>query len=176
MTICTKSIIECLRDDRIEPFAEANNQNPNNPAAYGINYENSHFFHTWNGNFQSWWMVDFKKKVTINSYLFQAGSYCAYMKYWEASVSNDNKTWTVVDSPPQQWTENKNFSLKSPTACRYFRITGLNGYCGFQMAFDWIKFYGTPRAIKPIKPDCATNYRRFAIKGYLARMIFLVYS
>ena len=96
MKLCSLSLVECLRFYEIEPLAEANDPHPEYPASYGINYENGKYYHS-AGNFKSWWMIDFKQKVTIHNYSFNSDSDCNYLQYWEAFVSNDNKTWTVVD-------------------------------------------------------------------------------
>ena len=174
MRKCNKSIVECLRDYKIEPYAEANSFIEEYPPSNAINYSNSHNFHTGFPTSQVWWMVDFKTQVSIKSYQFDAGDYCDWIKYWQISVSDDNITWKVADSPSQQFAENKIFELKYPAAGRYFRVTSLNGDCGYTMVFRKIRIYGSYFVFNK-RPKC-TGLKRYRMNHLIIQILSLVYS
>ena len=174
MKKCSKSIVECLRDYKIEPFAEAIFFWGEYPPSNAINYSNSLVFHTGWPTSQVWWMVDFKTQVSIKSYKFDAGNVCDWINYWNISVSDDNITWKVADSPSQQFANNQIFELKYPAAGRYFRVTSLKGSCGYTMVFYNIKIYGSYFVYNK-RPKC-TGLKRYRMNHLIIQILSLVYS
>ena len=172
MKKCSKSIVECLRDYKIEPSTEANSYIARFPPQNAINYSNNENFHADFYSSQRWWMIDFKTQVSIDSYMFGAGSVCDFIKYWQVSVSDDNITWKVADSPPQQFAENKTFELKYPASARYFKVSNIKGDCGYTMVFYYIKFFGSYLILKKTQKCIKTN----RTNSLLYQIILLIYS
>ena len=170
MKKCSKSVVECLRDNKIEPYAEANSFYPNLIPSNAINYSSqSDRFHTSWPSISVWWMVDFKARVSIKSYQFDSGTGCDWIKYWKVSVSDDNITWIVADSPSQQFARNNIFKMKYPTTGRYLRVTSLKGDCGYVMVFNSIKIYGSISS----KTIALKTYRMNQI---IIQIMFLIFS
>ena len=89
------------------------------------------------------WTIDFIQTVTITKYNIKAADGCNAINLWRASVSDDNSTWTIVDSPPQEFPVDTNYTIENPTSGRFFRIEGLNGKCDYHFAFYHVKFFGS---------------------------------
>ena len=172
---CTKSIVECLRDKGLSPTAFASNEYSSSyKANNALNYENSTEFYTCTDSMQHW-TVDFTQTITITKYNIKSyGSECDRIKYWRASVSDNNSTWKIVDSPPQEFVVDKNFTIDNPISGRYFRIEGLNGECSYRFAFIYVKFFGS--LLKLQSKNVCTCKKKRNIDNNVFRIIFILCS
>ena len=142
MKNCSKSIIECLRDNNIYPSATSNGAlNSYYNAQVAIDYKPTNYYYYGSHKGDQWWMVDFKKDVEISVYQITAGAICDWIENWRASVSMNGVNWKVVDTREEGFQNEKIFPVK-PARARYFRIDAKKGTCGYTMAFNSIKFYG----------------------------------
>ena len=91
MIKCSTHIVECLRNNGIEPEATASSWQADRNPEYAINYTIDKYFFSDIRNNQ-WWMVDLKKNVSAHSYYIKIGLYCYWMTKWNISVSYDNNT------------------------------------------------------------------------------------
>lgn len=99
---CIKSIVECLQDKGIFPDAYAKSEYGSSykPSIALIYNENNYYLSKYD-NTDQWYIIDFKQIISITGYQVQTYSYGrGWMTVWNLSVSFDNKTWRIVDSPP----------------------------------------------------------------------------
>jgi hypothetical protein len=132
----------------INPTATATGSINTCGPEYTIIYTNHDNFHSGNSGKQ-WVLIDFKSTVSIHSYQFRSSSNCgsgSWISEWNISVSFDNTSWVIADSPPIQCAGDKIFNLSKTVNARYLRIDGKaplyrSSYIGF--GFYYIKFYGS---------------------------------
>ena len=171
---CTKSIVECLRDKGRNPTAFASNEKSSSlKATYALDYNSNSQFQTETSSQQNW-TVDFTQTITITKYNIKSEKWCNWIKYWRASVSDDNSTWKIVDSPPQEFPGDKNYTIDIPISGRYFRIEGLNGNCGYPFSFYYVKFFGS--LLKLSSQNACTCKKKRTIENNILRIIFLLCS
>ena len=113
-----------------------------------------------------------KKVVSIKSYQIRAGGYTSgWISGWTLSVSLDNTSWTIADSPLNQEPEDKIFNLSKPLNARCIKIDGSAAlYTGSNkalLAFYHIKFFGSLFVINREK----TCFTKRSLNMNLIRMI-----
>lgn len=73
--ICSKSIVECLRDSNVYPTVFAIQQSSSKFAAENVlNYESNNYYDSDNENSDKYLGVDFKQTVSIASYQIKTPS------------------------------------------------------------------------------------------------------
>lgn len=164
MTQDCDNIVDCLRSKGIEPEASASSEYDSNQLAkFALVYNSDKQFHTLFSTTPQWWMVDFKRTVSINRYLIQTQNWCFFMYSWNASVSMNNKTWTKVDSQTG-YPLGKTFPLSKVYNARYFKVEGSTPQCErdrSSFAFTFIKFFVFPVACHPNPHTCASKRSDF---------------
>ena len=140
--------------------------------------DNNKYYCSENQNFAQWWAVDLKKIASINSYQIRSGSYSSqWLSCWTLSVSIDNSSWIIADSPPNQEPGDTIFNLSKPFNARYIKLDGsaalyTNGNKAL-LAFYHIKFFGSLSPLIKHANTCLTNK---GINLNLIRMISLICS
>ena len=145
---CSTHIVECLRNEGIEPFAFASSESGASYASNALDYLTESTFYPKSSYKNQYWAVYFKKTVNLQSYQIKAGtssSSLASIYRWTMSTSMDNLTWTFVSSPAQGNPGDKIFTLDKPINARYVRIEGSSLYSvdTSQFWFYHIKFFGS---------------------------------
>jgi hypothetical protein len=170
------NIIDCLRAIGINPTATATGSVN---TEYTIDYTDHSNFHS--GKSGKWVLIDFKSTVSIHSYQFHSSSNCvsgSWISEWNISVSFDNTSWVIADSPPIQCAGDKIFNLNKTVNARYLKIDGRaplysSSYVGF--GFYYIKFYGS---IIPISNSVCyqmtCKHKDNRINVNLMRIVFLL--
>jgi len=137
----TLDLVECLRSMNNEPiaFASSGTRDPK----MVIDGKTSDFFITGYESKDPYWGIDFKGKVTIQSYQVFTGSWCYYLSKWTFYTSMDNKTWKPVDSQ-EGYPVDKTYQLNSQVSARYAKIEGRANGCSnpTQFAISEVKFFG----------------------------------
>ena len=145
MSSCDTHIVDCLKSKNINAEAFASSYHSNCGPAEAINYNTDNCFHSLHQKKIQWWAVDFKKTVSISSYEINASDAPGWITYWTLSVSYDNESWRVVDSPEEGCPAEKSFPLKEPVNARFARIDG--GSTTFSdptvLIFYYVKFFGS---------------------------------
>ena len=142
-------IVECLRANGTEPTATSKSHFGSHVAAIGLEYSTQRYFCSRSQNTTQWWIVDFKQVVSITSYQIKAGNIGGrWVSGWTFSVSLDNSSWIVADSPPYQEPGDTIFKLSKTNYARYVKIEGSAAlYTGHNdktdLAFYYIKFFGS---------------------------------
>ncbi|RXK62041.1 DUF1735 domain-containing protein [Lacibacter luteus] len=107
-----------------------------------------YLFQTWNTalatNGGAWWKLQFGTPVTVGAYTFTSANDGATRdpKDWKLQGSNDNTTWTDLDTRTgEQFAarfQTKRYEVASPQSFTYYRVfmTANNGSSLFQMA-EW---------------------------------------
>lgn len=159
--ICTKSIVECLRDNAVDPTAFASEAHISGAKPENaLNYESDNIYNANHDANDKYFGVDFKQKVSISSYQIKtASSGCYWLYQWKAYVSNDDVSYEEVDSQTGFPVE-KTFNLSSKKNARYFKIEGnANSACSSKgMAMYYVKFYGS---LKPESKQGNVKSRRY---------------
>ena len=160
MTQACDNIVDCIRNTGVEPEASSSTYDGNNQhPKYALIYNGNNQFHTSYSTTPQWWMVDFKRTVSIYSYLIQTGDWCWFIYSWNASVSMNNKTWTKVDTKTGYPLGNT-FTLSKAYNARYFKIEGSTQQCASDhstFAFTFVKFFGVPVACYQMPHTCPPN-------------------
>ena len=171
---CTKSIVECLRDKGINPTAFASNEaSSSDKATNALDYESNSEFCTFQSSMHHW-TVDFTQTITVSKYNIKAEDGCQRINLWRASVSNDNSTWKIIDSPSQGFPIDKNYTIEKPISGRYFRIEGLYGECRYAFAFRHVKFFGSLSRMS--SKNACTCIKERTIDNNVFRIVFLLCS
>lgn len=162
MYVCSKNIIDCLRDRGINPIATAKTEYSNaHNAIKGIDYTTTNQYESKrDAQSSEWWMIDFKKVIFLGNYSISTpANGCYWIRKWRALASLDNITWLVIDAPPF-------------VNARYFKLETINGSCGYSFAFKYIYFYGLIPEMKNI--FTCNRKRSLNISVFLLRA--LIYS
>ena len=122
MTRLSGEIVGYLRGMGIEPEATSSSSADNNQLPkYALIYDSNNQFHTAYTALEQWWMVDFKRPVSIKSYLIQTGDWCHFVYSWKSYVSLDKRNWTIVDQQAG-YPLGKTFALSNVYKARYFKV------------------------------------------------------
>ena len=172
MSECGTDIVNCLRKKNIEPSAHSSSWNSeyNGLPENALNYTKDNIFHSARDDDEQWWKVDFKRRVTFYSYQIQTRNYCAFIKKWNISISVDNTTWKIIDTPPEEETfpNGKNYTLKHIYSARYFRINKLQDSahaCAQAFALVYIMFFGSINSVSLFRmcTKCRMSVYRYNI-------------
>ena len=170
------SIIDYFNANNIEYSASAltfqSGYEPEKAFAKSNNY-----FYSTNSPSGQWWQVSFSRNVVISSYFitYDSSNGCS-AKMWDVSISDDNKTFTVVKTEIISSTIAGNtspFSLDSPVSCKHFRLTLKQMACStnqfFFRAFDC---FGEVKNLRRTRIACSCNFPRY--RRQLISNFFLV--
>ena len=176
---CSTHIVECLREKHIEPFAFSNSERETRKAIYALNYTKENNFCSINEEKAQWWIVDFKRIVAINRYQFCSESSTNWLSGWTFSISLNNKTWILVDSPVYQYPGDKVFNLDNTVNARFVKINGGSPMCTVEnhdrtvLAFYYIKFFGS---LFPIPTKNNRTCKRVFSEKYISLVLVLLIS
>ena len=175
MSECGTNIVDCLKSRGINPIATASSNTSVGDPMNALVYNKEAMFHS---NIESdlWWKVDFKRIVTIHSYQIETYNYCAHIRTWNVSVSNDNRHWRVVDYQPEDGFPNgRNYTMQRISSSRYLRVNKIkDSKCIYSFAFLYIKFFGSIQGVLPEK-RCTQN-RKIQINNSIFYIILLAFS
>ena len=176
MQSCNKNIIECLRENNVNPAATSRTQYSSSLVpSKAIDYSTTTQFESKYESSSQWWKVDFQQSVTLGSYQITVqGTNCYWIKKWDASVSNDDSSWDVVDIQEEKWSGEKIFNLSKPVKARYFKIDSLDGECGYRIAIQYIRFYGS--LSNPKSKNLCTCKPKKNINSNILRYVILMCS
>ena len=179
---CATHIVECLRNKGIEPEAfassyEGENHKPSNALKYN---DSSTFFTPENSKYKDmnqWWAVNFRNPITINSYQIKAPESTtsnSAIYEWNFSVSFDNETWKIVDSPEKGSPGDKIFKIRPPVNALFVRINGRSQRNDYKTKFHFyhIKFFGSITPLRELKRCTCRSARAFS--QAFTQMILLV--
>ena len=174
---CSTHIVECLRNNRIEPEAFASNED-NYPASNALDYSTSTAWAA-TKNTPQWWAVNFKRKVSIKGYEISTNTpgtsdYSLYN--WTLSVSNDNINWKVVHGPLQSKLPERSYNLNSPVNAIYAKIDGnsLHSSYPYWLYIEYVKFFGSLNPIN--KRDAASCKTKKEVGLFVNIIIPVLYS
>ena len=177
MSECGTNIVDCLRNKKIEPIAYSSSVRklkddyPQNALNYTVQEP---YFHS-GDELGPWWMIDFKRIVTIHTYLLNTFNYCGHIRKWNVSISNNNRTWKVIDSPPEDgFPINRNYTLNRIYSTRFFKITKNETTACLQksFAFCYIMFFGSINKVPFF--DICTVCRKGTINHSIFFVILLI--
>ena len=142
---CTTNIVECLRNEGINPeVIDTKHLNDLYPS-YGINYENKDYQNYFHSPLdpEDTWTLDFKRVVSITGYQFKAGSGNNWIKNWAIYIKKRNR-WILVDPHLNNTAPGDTiFQLKRVQSTRYLKIKGGTTELGYNyLAFYYIKLFG----------------------------------
>ena len=157
---CKTHIVDCLKQKSVDVFVESSSvydYNEYDPPENALSYETTTFFASKSIE-DSWWQIDFKQAVSIDSYLVVVINACAYVTNWTVSLSMDNKTFIKVDEHSGYY-PNGIYQLGNMFKTRYFRVNGNSGSsCPSNLnnvlAFNYIQFFGTIDVRQVITCNC----------------------
>ena len=96
MGFCSTNIVECLRNDNIEPVTYSSSVfSPDYLPQYALDYSTSTQFCSLNEDNQ-WWVVDFQSNVLIESYSIMAGSSGNWLYNWDIEVPFNDLDWFFI--------------------------------------------------------------------------------
>ena len=173
MTECGTNIVDCLKSKGINPVATGSSEQY--PASNALIYVNKEMFHTF-GETDLWWKVDFKQIVTIHSYQIETYNYCAHIKTWNISVSNDNRYWRVADFQPEDgFPCGRNYTMNRISSARYLKVNKIkDSECNNFFAMIYIKFFGSINGVLPGKQCTVINKRTIYIN--IMNIVFIMVS
>ena len=144
---CRTHLVDCLRKMNIEPLAFSDGYHrdlsPNNVIADEISVYK--YFHSKYDKGDQYWGIDFKRNVVIKSYKLFAGQGCNMVTNWTVSVSNDNKTYFLVDKRKGIFPNGETYKLGIKAHARYLKLNGNTPGCvDFPnvFAFTHVEFMG----------------------------------
>ena len=156
MSFCSTHIVECLRNDNIEPVTYSSSiYSSEYLPQYGLIYDTSNHYSSASGDNQ-WWVVDFQSNVLIESYSIMAGSGSGWTYNWDLEASFDGLEWGLVHGMRNTICVDQIFTLNASVLCRSLRIIGrgltVNGGHTY-VQFYYVKFHGSLYPITP-NPNC----------------------
>ena len=178
MSLCSLSIVECLRVQGIEPIASASSEYSGSYLAKNaLNYETNNYFATKRLHTQQYLDIDFTEVISLKSYKIKTVDDDSFIRKWIISTSLDKIKWNVASKEGNGFPGDTEYPLIKTFNARYAR---LNASC---LASDdptffqiyHIKFFGslTPNYNNNNRNSCN---RRKIIDYNLMRMILILSS
>ena len=161
---CSTNIVDCLKSKGYKPEASASSTlSAEYIPSNALDYVKDNSFTSQSRGIIQWWMVDFKRKISMTSYQLKAlgpSSPYSWVNYWSLIVSSDNKTWIVVDKQSGSAAGTRITIFKRPMNARFARIEGTSIFSEDQtrIRFNYVKFFGS---LDPVKDTKCTIYRSY---------------
>ena len=164
---CRTHIVECLRNNGINPSTASSTLHGNSPSSdEGINYTTDKYFFTEDIPNQ-WWSIDFKNYVAISRYSIKTKSSCNYVNNWTISISNDNKNFKKIDSQGTFYPGDTVYYLKRLYVTRFLRVDGNSPLCSTNyLGFLYITFFG--------KTNCKSEIYTAGDNNIVTQALFLI--
>ena len=148
--ICRTHLVDCLRRKGIQPIATGSvlrGEFESFDPMHALDYDSDNKYHSPNEVSNGGWTLDFKREVTVTSYMIKVEQRCNYMSKWSMQFSNKNESssFITVHSQDNKFPGNEIYYLPFKCTSRYFRIIGGSPLCpGMEnaIAFQYIKFFG----------------------------------
>ena len=176
--ICSTNIVECLRNNKVEPEAfSKNNEGENYQASKALIYSTDNYFHSLIIKTSQWLAVDFKQKVLIFGYTIKSAmssSNRGWIYNWSLSSSMNNISYKVIHGPIQNLAAEKSYNFEKKFETKFLRIDGNSLYSPDKtvMMFYWVKFFGV---LKSNRIECTCKTKK-GMNLNLMRMIFVFCS
>ena len=178
---CSTHIVECLRNENVEPeaFASSIIDNTNN-ASNALIYDSNTYYYSAGQKKPQWWSVNFKRKVSITSYTIQSfrqsGTDTAAIYNWTLSVSFDFSRWKVIHGPTESYDIVKSYTLDKPVNALFARIDGNSLYSPdpTYISFYYVKFFGSLKY--GLNMDAISCKRKRELDMSMMKIILLIYS
>lgn len=177
MTVCSSSIVECLREKGIQPTATASSKLGDSfKASNALDFSTDNSFYTGFKNSPQYLTIDFKRIVIIDSYQIEAPNDSDLFKKWVVSTSLDNKTWIMGTSLNTGFPGDTKYPLNEARAARYAKLdAGSTGNDQTFFRIYYIKFFGSLTGKVPMN-GMNTIRRKKTVDTDLMRMILLISS
>lgn len=172
-------IIECLRNEGIKPESFASSEwDSTFISSNAINYSTASFFQSSSQKREQWWTVDFKRHVSITSYLIGSGTTpsTGWIYNWTLAALNEDDSFKVLHAPLQSSDATRSYNFTKPVITRYARVYGNSLWPSDNsvLAFRYIKFFGSFRSIS-IRNKCSCKSNRRTSHNVMI-IIILIYS
>ena len=186
MKKCLTNIIECLRNDKLHPYAYASRFEPGFYPENAIYIDTITYYAAGIADTEIWWEVDFNAYVNITQYQVVARNEPSWIYNWRTDVSHDRIVWSFLDKHENQPCGHfPHFNVHSEFLVRYFRVTCTGN--AYQVNFphivmNYFAFFGSYMQLTNIdlKGKCQTLFRKkfniYSISHllYSAIMIFII--
>ena len=143
--ICSTHIVECLRNEGVEPEVIDTKYLNSYYPSYGINYEVTDSENYFNSQVapNNTWTLDFKRFVSMTGYQFKAGTGINWVKNWNIYIKKNNK-WILADQHQDDIAPDDSiFHFERVISTRYLKIEGGKTEVGkYYLAFYYVKLFG----------------------------------
>ena len=171
--ICRTNIVECLRNEGVNPEVIDTKYLNSYYPSYGINYEitTNNYFHSPTDPDDTW-TLDFKRVVSITSYQFKAGTGGNWIKNWNIYIKKGSR-WILVDPHQNDIDPGDDIHyLKKVQSTRYLKIEGGKTEYGYKcLVFYYIKLFGFSTRVDNCK---YTGKPHFRISKLVCVLIFII--
>ena len=119
MNLCSTHIVECLRNDNIQPVTYSSSiYTTSFLPQFALVYSDTNYYSSSYAANQ-WWVVDFQSTVLVENYSIKGNTGGGWIYNWDTEVSFDGLDWILVHGMRNTICNDQVFSLDTPVTCRF---------------------------------------------------------